>query len=157
MLKRAIGILAICVLTPTVAFAQYGGGGGGAGAGGGHGHGGRRGGDSSDSSAPLAKPSATPTQPQTPVNQVQIVGVVTAVDTASQRITIHYEATDALNLPEGTVPFEVSQTNLLNGVSVGEKVRFRLESHQIAEIKPFVAASPTASVAGPIYLPPVRP
>jgi len=138
MMKRAIGLLAICLLAPAIAAAQTGGDGssGGGPGGGGHGHGGHRG-SPPDSSAPGAKPAAPPSQPQTPVNQVQIVGVVTAVDPATGRITISYEATDALNLPAGTTPFEVSKTALLAGVSVGEKVRFRLDSHQIAEIRPF--------------------
>jgi Cu/Ag efflux protein CusF len=125
---RLVLLLTICLLTPAVATAQS--------AGGGHGHGGRRG-DGSGGPAAGARPSNAPSPPPTPVDQVQVVGVVQAIDAVAGRITIQYEATEALNLPAGTTPFEVSKTGLLQGVSVGEKVRFRLESHQIADIKPF--------------------
>lgn len=35
------------------------------------------------------------------------------------------------------MPFQVAKSALLEGVVPGEKVRFRLESRQIAEPKPF--------------------
>jgi hypothetical protein len=139
MMKPAIGFLAVCLMIPALASAQIDGGGDGTGQGQqgqGHGHGGRHGGGQAGQ-APGGKPSGPPIAPQVPVDQVQIVGVVTALDPASGRITLQYEANDALNLPAGTTPFEVSKTALMNGVTVGEKVRFRLDSHQIADIRPF--------------------
>lgn len=111
-----------------------GGGGGGMGGGGGHsGHGGR-------SKSPPADPSATPAPaatPEKPVSSIQIVGVIKAIDPATDRVTIAYEDVQALNWPAGTMPFQVSKTALLKGASVGEKVRFTLESQQIASLTPY--------------------
>jgi len=143
MLKRTMGFLAVCLMVPAMAAAQTDSGGGpgsggsgdgGPGGGMGHGHG-RHGGEGGPPTGD--HPSGPPSLPQTPANQVQIVGVITAIDPATQRITIQYQENDALNLPAGTTPFEVSKSALMNGVTVGEKVRFRVDSHQIAEIKPF--------------------
>jgi hypothetical protein len=132
MIKRAIGILAIGLMVPVLAAAQTDDGGGGQG----RGHGGRHGGGQGGPPA-AGKPAGPPARPLVPVDQVPIIGVVTAIDPATQRITIQYQETEALNLPAGTTPFEVSKTALMDGVTVGEKVRFRLDSHQIADIRPF--------------------
>ena len=35
------------------------------------------------------------------------------------------------------MPFVVSKAELLNGITVGEKVRFHLESQQISTLAPF--------------------
>ena len=105
--------------------------------GGGGGHGGGHGGRSK--SAP-AEPSSTPAPaatPEKPVNSIQIVGVIKAIDPGADRVTIAYEDVQALNWPAGTMPFQVSKTALLKGASVGEKVRFTLESQQIASLTPY--------------------
>ena len=60
-----------------------------------------------------------------------------AIDLNAKRITIAYDAVDALNWPRGTMPFSVYQASLLQGVTVGEKVRFRLDSQRISDLKPF--------------------
>ena len=49
-------------------------------------------------------------------------------------VTITYDANDELNWPRGTTEFGVYKVDVLKGVSVGEKVRFKLDSDQISEI-----------------------
>lgn len=107
----------------------------GGGMGGGH-RGGRRSQEPpADSSAPA--PAPAPPKRQTPLSKIQIVGVIKAIDPKSQRITIAYEPVDALNWPAGEMPFEVARTSLLDGATVGEKVRFNIESQQIAAMEPY--------------------
>ena len=125
MLKRVAPLLMICLAAASAAQAQSG-------AGRGHGGGGRGGhppGGSASASpaAPAAKPFAQP----------EIVGVVKLIDPDAGRITIAYEPVEALDWPAGTQPFVVSRTALLKDLTVGEKVRFKLESQQIASIQPF--------------------
>jgi hypothetical protein len=143
----AIGFLAVCLMVPAIAAAQTddgsGGGnpsgsgsGGGMGGGGGR-HGGGHHGGGQGAPPAAGKPGTPPPLKLVPVDQVPIIGVVTAIDPANERITIQYQETEALNLPAGTVPFEVSKSALMTGVTVGEKVRFRIDSHQIADIRPF--------------------
>jgi Cu/Ag efflux protein CusF len=124
MRKRRLLPVLFAVMAATAASAQPGGGG--------HGHGGGGGGGSGGGPGPSA-----PRRAQTPVNQLQIVGVVKAIDTTTGRITIAYEPVEALNWPSGTQPFPVAKTALLNGVTVDEKVRFTLDSGEIATLKPF--------------------
>jgi Cu(I)/Ag(I) efflux system protein CusF len=131
MMTRKILLLPlICLLAATAASAQPGGGGGrGRGGGGG---GGRPPSGSSSSSAPSA-----PKRAPTPANQLQIIGVVTAIDAAAGRVTINYEPVEALNWPAGTQPFPLAKTALLEGLTVGEKVRFSVDSGEIWVLKPF--------------------
>ena len=103
---------------------------------GGHGRGGRGAGSSGGSSQSSSNPSA-PKVRATPVDDTEIVGVVKAIDAADGRITIAYQAVEARNWPPGTMPFAVSKPELLAGASVGEKVRFKLDSEQITDLKPF--------------------
>jgi len=85
-------------------------------------------------SAPVvAPPSVAPKK----LSEVEAVGVVRAIDSASGRITISYEPIEHLNWPSGTMPFRVGKAALLNGMEVGTKVRFRLESQEITDLKPF--------------------
>lgn len=132
MVKRFVLGLAICAMAVApVAEAQSGpGGGGGRHGGRGNGGGGAPSGSGNRSSLPVAAPDK-------PANQIEIVGVVRAIDPASDRVTIDYEAVDALGWPHGSMPFVVSKPQLLQGVSVGEKVRFKIDSHQISELKAF--------------------
>jgi Cu/Ag efflux protein CusF len=123
MLKRAIPLLMIFLAAASAAEAQ---GGGGRGRGGGGGRGGPPAGSASPA-AHAAKPFAEP----------EIVGVVKAIDAGAGRVTIAYEPVEALSWPAGTQPFAVSKTALLKDLTVGEKIRFRLESQQIATIRPF--------------------
>ncbi len=71
------------------------------------------------------------------MSEVFAVGVVQSIDLASGRVTIAYEPIESINWPAGTMPFVVAKSALLEGVTPGEKVRFRLESQQIADLKPF--------------------
>lgn len=80
------------------------------------------------------------------------VGVVQAIDVAGGRVTIAYDPIEGINWPAGTMPFQVAKSALLEGVVPGEKVRFRLESQQIADLKPF---TPGQSLQG--HAPPARP
>lgn len=121
-------MLVTALFAGQIAHAQSGGG-----------HGGRRGGRGQPSSSGPTPPSASaaaPTVPK-PENQIEIVGVVRAIDLDAKRIIIAYDAVDALNWPRGTMPFSVYQASLLKGVTVGEKVRFRLDSQRISDLRPF--------------------
>jgi Cu/Ag efflux protein CusF len=136
MLKRLSPIL-IVLMVAGVAHAQMGGGGGGRGGGGGGRGGGGGSGGSKPSSAPAAP--AAPRAPVTPVNQIQIVGVVKEIDTQTGRVTIAYDPVEAINWPAGSQPFPVAKTALLGAATVGQKVRFTLDSGQISTLTPFDA------------------
>jgi hypothetical protein len=82
-------------------------------------------------------PPAPPPKPPTPLNQDEIVGVVKAIDPAAAQVTIAYEAVDARNWPPGTMPFTVYKSALLKDVTVGERVRFKLDGQQITELLPY--------------------
>lgn len=132
MSKRVVPLLTLCLIAAaSAAHAQYGGGGGGGG-----GHGGRGGRGQSPSSKPAATPAPAAT-PVKPVSSIEIIGVIKAIDPDTDRITIAYEDVQALNWPAGTMPFVVSKTALLKSASVGEKVRFKLDSQQISELAPY--------------------
>ena len=82
---------------------------------GGHGGGG---GLEEVAAGPRPSPASAPIPQQTPVNEVEIIGVVRSVDAQNSRITIAYEASDSLNLPAGTQPFDVARTDLLKAATV---------------------------------------
>jgi Cu/Ag efflux protein CusF len=136
-----IPLLLILLAAPPDVHAQFGGGGGGYGGGGGHGGGGRHGRRSQeappDSSAPAYPSSTRKKEPEVPPNKVQITGVVQAIDPSSGRITIAYDEVDALNWPAGAMPFAVARTDLLKQASVGEKIRFTIDSQEISSITPY--------------------
>jgi Cu/Ag efflux protein CusF len=69
-------------------------------------------------------------------NQIDIIGVVKAVG-PEDRITIDYEEVPALSLPAGARSFVVAKMSLLKDVTVGERVRFRLDSQQVSALSPF--------------------
>lgn len=160
----AVALLIAGVLAAGAADAQVdstfpnggmGGGGMGGGMGGGGGHhgggGGHRGGQSQNGDKPAAPDKGPKPEPEKPVNQIEIVGVVKALDPATDRITIAYEPVEALGWPAGSMPFVAGKSAMLQTVSVGQKVRFKLDSQQISEIKPFVAGAnnPPGSPPGP--------
>jgi len=145
MLRRTLLVGLTTLLLPCAAAAQMSGGGmGGGGMGGGRGHGGGRHQPSSSSNSD-AKPSSPPSTPDKPVSEVDMFGVIKAVDPQTQRITIAYEANDALNLPRGEMPFEVAKTDLMKDAEVGEKVRFRIDSHQISFLTPYQPPTPDSA------------
>jgi len=84
---------------------------------------------SPDSSGPRRQ--GPPAKPDTPPDQVVITGVVTALGPEPDRVTIAYGAVDALNWPAGSTPFVVTTPKLLDGIAVGQKVRFKIESAHI--------------------------
>lgn len=98
-------------------------------------------------SRPSTHVRSPPPPPQAPFKMSDVVGVgvVQAVDAEGARVTIAYEPIESLNWPSGTKPFAVAKSSLLAGVAPGDKVRFRLDSQQIADIRPFaprLAAAP---------------
>ena len=133
MRKTLVCLLALFLTaTASAAQAQYPGGGGGGGGGRGH-----RGGGGAPGGAKPPAANAPALPKSTPVDQIDIVGVVKQIGPEPDRLTIAYEAVEGLNWPAGMKPFVVEKTDLLKGVTVGEKVRFRLESQQIASMAPF--------------------
>jgi len=147
MLKHVTPLLAIFLVAATTAQAQSGPGGGGPGGGGGGrgGHGGRA--PPSSGGGPTTASSPAPKPPK-PENQIEIVGVVTAIDLDAQRITIAYDAVDELNWPHGTMPFAVYKADLLKTATVGERVRFKLDGQRITELGPAPPARPLVAPQG---------
>ncbi|ADG10972.1 copper-binding protein [Caulobacter segnis] len=62
---------------------------------------------------------------------VEAVGVVRAIDAKAAKITLAHEAIPALKWPAMTMAFKVADASLLKGVSVGTKVRFKLQGQTI--------------------------
>jgi Cu/Ag efflux protein CusF len=125
MLKFAVSLLTTLLVAAMPAHAQPSPG--------------RGGGDrpsSGGSSGPSATRVPSPKAPK-PTNRIEIIGVVKAIDLDAQRITIAYEAVDELGWPHGIMPFAVYKADLLKTVSVGQKVRFKLDGQQIAELSPY--------------------
>jgi Cu/Ag efflux protein CusF len=121
MPRRLALILTLALVAASAAHAQFGGGG--------RRHGGAGGAGPHAAAAPAPAPK--------PVSDSEIVGVVQAIDPAASRITIAYEPVEARQWPRGTMPFVVAKPELLTGVAVGEKVRFKLDSQQIVALKPY--------------------
>jgi len=143
-IQTACLTLALCLLTASAANAQFGGGHGG-------GRGGGGGGGQPSSGSPPGGGGGPPAAKVVPPDQIDIVGVVQSIDPATDRVTIAYQPVDALDWPAGSKPFEVAKSALLTGVTVGEKVRFRLESLQIYVLQPFTpgARAQAESQSGP--------
>ena len=130
MMRRLAPVFLVIVLVSAAsAQAQSGGGGGGRG-----GHGGRGGQPSSPESPASNAVQAPAVPPPKPENQIEIVGVVRAIDPGASQVTIAYDAVDELNWPPGTMPFTVYKADLLKAVTVGERVRFKLDSQRIVEL-----------------------
>jgi Cu/Ag efflux protein CusF len=101
---------------------------------GGRGHGGR-GGQPSSPAPPSSNAAQAPAvPPPKPENQIEIVGVVRAIDSGANQVTIAYDAVDELNWPPGTMPFTVYKSDLLKAITVGERVRFKLDSQRIVAL-----------------------
>jgi len=101
------------------------------------------GGDSAPAPRPASRSPRPPVVAPPPtaapkkLSEIEGIGVVRAIDPAAGRITISYEPINPLNWPAGTMPFRVGKTALLDGMAVGTKVRFKLESQQITDLRPF--------------------
>lgn len=57
------------------------------------------------------------------------VGIVRAIDTRNNRITIAHEPIPALGWPSMTMAFPLHSADLLTGVAVGNRVNFTLVNH----------------------------
>ena len=117
MMRKVLTPLLIGLLAATAAYGQPGGGRGGG--------------------RPPGGQGGPPRRAPKPLNQLEIIGVIQAVDTTAGRVTIAYEPVEQMNWPAGAQPFPVGKSALLNGVTVGEKVRFTLDSGEITTLKPF--------------------
>ncbi|MBO9708873.1 MAG: copper-binding protein [Caulobacter sp.] len=62
---------------------------------------------------------------------VEAVGVVRALDAKAGKLTLAHEAIPALKWPPMTMAFKVADPELLNGLTVGKKVRFKLQGQTI--------------------------
>jgi len=133
MFKRFVPILTVCLIAATAAYAQGGGGGGRRGGGGGK--------RPSTGSDPSTQTASAPARARAPAGKTQIVGVIQAIDAGADRVTIAYEANDALNWPAGANTFVVTKNELLKGITVGEQVRFTLDSQQISTLQPILTAA----------------
>lgn len=140
MFRRVVPLLVIFLVVGTSVHAQSGQG---------RGRGGGRGSPPSGGSSRPAAAAAPAAKPPKPENQIDIVGVVTAIDADAKRVTIAYEAVDELGWPRGTMPFAVYSADLLKTVTVGERVRFKLDSQRITEMTPYPATRPVAAGAFP--------
>lgn len=132
--RSILSTFGVFLLGATPVAAQYGGG-----------PSGRPGQGHSPASAspsgpvPRSRPAVSPPS-RAPIKMTEIfgVGIVRAIDVQAERITIAYEPIEGINWPAGAMPFAVAKSTLLEGITVGEKVRFRLESQRIAELTPFL-------------------
>ncbi len=59
---------------------------------------------------------------------IESVGVVTAIDPAAGTISLDHEAIAAINWPAMTMQFSAEDPAILEGVAVGDRVRFELKS-----------------------------
>ncbi|MBW4018734.1 copper-binding protein [Moraxella osloensis] len=70
----------------------------------------------------------------------QAIGVITAIDTKENILTLDHEAIPAINWPAMKMGFKVADPSLLNGLTVGDKVDFELkaegENYIIIAVKP---------------------
>ncbi len=58
----------------------------------------------------------------------QAVGVITAIDTKENILTLDHEAIPAIKWPAMTMGFKVADPVLLSGLTVGDKVDFELKA-----------------------------
>lgn len=65
---------------------------------------------------------------------VEAVGVVRAIDAKAAKVTLAHEAIPALKWPPMTMAFKVADPTLLKGLSVGTKVRFKLQDQTIVAL-----------------------
>jgi Cu(I)/Ag(I) efflux system protein CusF len=70
----------------------------------------------------------------------QAVGIITAIDTKENLLTLNHEAIPAIKWPAMTMGFKVADPALLNGLTVGQHVEFKLkqegENYIIVAVKP---------------------
>ncbi|MNF95096.1 Cation efflux system protein CusF precursor [compost metagenome] len=71
----------------------------------------------------FAAPAAASAEVAAPLSQ----GEVRKIDLAGQRITLRHGPIDSVGMPPMTMIFGVRDAALLEGISVGDKVRFQVE------------------------------
>lgn len=89
-------------------------------------------------SRPAPRARAVPPPPaRAPVNlsRYMAYGVVEAVDPEAGRVTLAYQPIEAMNWPAGAKPFQVAKSKLLDGIQVGDRVGFTMESQQITQLQ----------------------
>jgi len=64
-----------------------------------------------------------------PADHPAVNGVVKKIDLANQEITLKHEAIPNLNMPGMTMPFAVADAQLLQGIQVGDQVRFAADQN----------------------------
>ena len=64
----------------------------------------------------------------------QAIGVITAIDTKENILTLDHEAIPAINWPAMKMGFKVADPSLLNGLTVGDKVDFELKAESENQI-----------------------
>lgn len=84
--------------------------------------------------APRAVPQPPP-RPAVNISQYVAHGVVEAVDVEAGWVTLAYQPIEAMNWQAGRQPFKVAKNKLLEGVRVGDKVGFKMESQQITQLE----------------------
>ncbi|MDI7776542.1 copper-binding protein [Asticcacaulis sp. EMRT-3] len=72
----------------------------------------------------LANMSATALDSDTGAKLGSGVGVITAIDKGAGKVTIKHEAIPAVDWPAMTMTFKAAPTTLLDGLTVGEKIKF---------------------------------
>lgn len=70
-----------------------------------------------------AAPAAASAEVAAPLSQ----GEVRKIDLAGQKITLRHGPIDSVGMPPMTMVFGVRDAALLEGISVGDKVRFQVE------------------------------
>ncbi|MBY0563696.1 MAG: copper-binding protein [Hyphomonadaceae bacterium] len=82
------------------------------------------------SPAPPAVDQSVPAAeaPNAATAAIEGVGVVTAVDPAAGTISLDHEAITAINWPAMTMQFRADDPSILQGLAVGDRVRFELKS-----------------------------
>ena len=85
-------------------------------------------------------PGMTGMQHPTKPADAQGVGVVRAIDAAKGTITLQHEAIQTIGWPAMTMAFRLASSDLLQGVKVGDKVKFTLHpagmNSTVTSIKP---------------------
>lgn len=85
---------------------------------------------------------AQPVAPPAAVASAMSEGVVRKIDAANARITLRHGPLANLPMPPMTMVFRVQPPGLLNGVKVGDTVKFRAESIKGALTVTAIQAAP---------------
>ncbi len=59
-----------------------------------------------------------------PFNYPAVNGIVKKIDLSNKQVTLKHETIPNLNMPGMTMPFTIKDLNLLQGIQIGDKVRF---------------------------------